>query len=172
MVAEFDVSSVLIDLGDPTGEEALRRVRYDVPGICILALAVDDSVPGEVLACARLGCHGIVPRDAALEDVVRIIGAAEHGEVRIRPEIGGQIMRAIAEPAARAEITDCLTRREREICSLVAEGLTNKEIAREVNRSVGTVKNHVRSILNKLELPRRAAVSAYLHQTRITGFRR
>jgi Bacterial regulatory proteins, luxR family len=48
--------------------------------------------------------------------------------------------------------------------TLLCEGLTNKEIAREVNRSVGTVKNHVRSILSELDLPQRGAVHAYLHQ--------
>ena len=92
----------------------------------------------------------------------------------MRPEVAGQMMRAMAEPATTAQggLTDCLTRREREICSLVAAGLTNKEIAREVNRSVGTIKNHVRSILTKLDLPRRGTVPAYLNQTRVAGLSR
>ncbi|MEL6169856.1 MAG: LuxR C-terminal-related transcriptional regulator, partial [Pseudomonadota bacterium] len=62
-----------------------------------------------------------------------------------------------------------LTRREREVCLLVCEGLTNKEIAREMNRSVGTVKNHIHSILGKLDVPRRGAIPARFSGTVAAG---
>lgn len=119
-----------------------------------------------VIECAKLGCHGIVPRDATLDDVVRIIQAAERGEAVMHPRMIAQLMHALADevPDESRGLPECLTRREREICALLCEGLTNKEIAREVNRSVGTVKNHVHSILSKLELPRRSAIHTCLYQ--------
>jgi DNA-binding NarL/FixJ family response regulator len=93
----------------------------------------------------------------------------------MRPDVAAGVLRALAEPENRAsadQVVECLTRREREICALVADGLTNKEIAREVGRSVGTVKNHVSSILAKLDLPRRGAIHSHLSQTPQTSFAR
>lgn len=110
----------------------------------------------EVIACARLGCCGFVPCDATLDDLVRIIGAAERGEVSVCPNVAAMLLKALTGgPSIPSDPPDCLTRREREVCSLVCEGLTNKKIAREINRSLGTVKNHVGSILTKLDVPRR-----------------
>lgn len=161
------ITTVLIDLADPDAGQVIRPVRQLHPGLCILALSVDDTAAQEVVGCARAGCHGMVPKNAALGDVVRIIAAAERGEVAMRPEVAAGVLRALAEPdQVRADqVVECLTRREREICTLIADGLTNKEIAREVNRSVGTVKNHVSSILSKLDLPRRGAIHSHLSQT-------
>jgi len=166
------VTSILVDLREPEGAAAIRLIGHAVPDVCVLALSVDDSDAGQVLDCARLGCHGIVPRDCSLADVARIIGRAERGVVAIRPEVGGAMMRALAEarqPPTEPELIQCLTRREREICNLAAEGMTNKEIARQVNRSEGTVKNHLRSILAKLELPRRGALGAYVSRSQFEG---
>jgi two-component system nitrate/nitrite response regulator NarL len=148
-------------------------LREAATSACVLALAVDDTDADSVIDCARYGFQGFIPRRASLVAVPPIIREARRGEVSLAPKAAAGLMRALAEPAAPAEgpLTNCLTRREREICSLVAEGLTNKEIAREVNRSVGTVKNHVRSILIKLELPRRGTVPAYLNRTRVAGLR-
>ncbi|MEZ5875593.1 MAG: response regulator transcription factor [Hyphomicrobiales bacterium] len=165
LVAAHGATSVLVDLGPPRDAERLKALARDLPDICLLALSVDDQLAEEVIAYARLGCHGIVPRDATLEDLIRIVRAAERGEVTMRPHVTAKLMQALAANDSAQGMPAGLTRREREICSLVCEGLTNKEIAREVNRSVGTVKNHVGSILSKLELGRRGAISARLRQT-------
>ena len=153
-------SVVLIDLGDPEGEKAARDAATTMPAIPVLALAIDDRVARNVMECARLGCRGFVPRDASLSDVVRIVGAALRGEVTMRPSVAARMMQALAErdAAARRDLPNCLTRREKEVCLLICDGMTNKEIARKVGRSVGTVKNHVRSILSKLDAPRRSAI--------------
>ena len=165
-VEQHRITSVLVDMSDPDACLVIRPLRAAQPGLCILALSVDDQVADEVVGCAKIGCHGVVPRDASLKTVVDVIAAAERGEIAMRPNVVAGIMRALAEPRKTPVVaaTECLTRREREICTLVAEGLTNKEIAREVNRSVGTVKNHVSSILTKLHVPRRGAIHAHLSQ--------
>ncbi len=160
MALSNDASAVLIDLGDPEGEQAARTIAAAIPDTPILALSVDDSVAAEIMDCARLGCRSFVPRKASISDVVRIIHAAERGEVTMRPSVAACLMQAIAEKdvADPNGLPECLTRREKEICSLICEGLTNKEIAREIGRSVGTIKNHVSSILSKLDVPRRSAI--------------
>lgn len=160
-----EITSVLVDISDTSLGAAVARLALALPGVCILALSVDDQKAEQVVNCARLGCHGIVPRNTSLEEVVRIVQAAECGEVALRADVAAQMMRALAQTprVAGSEIlTECLTRREKEVCSLLCEGMTNKEIARQVDRSVGTVKNHVRAILTKFDLPRRGAVNAYL----------
>ena len=166
VVEQHGITSVLVDLSDPDAWCLIKPLRAARPELCILALSVDDQVAAEVVGCAKIGCHGVVPRDASLKTVVQVIAAAECGEIAMRPKVVAGIMRALAEPDVSHvdEIPSCLTRREREICTLVAEGLTNKEIAREVNRSVGTIKNHVSSILTKLDVPRRGAIHAHLGQ--------
>ena len=81
------------------------------------------------------------------------------------------MMRALHDlpEAGPADIPSCLTQRESEICRLICDGRTNKEIALEMKRSVGTVKNHVHSILSKLDLPRRGAIPRYLLNIRFGG---
>ena len=162
-----EITSILVDISDASLGAGVARLARALPEVCILALSVDDQKAGQVVNCARLGCHGIVPRNTSLEEVVRIVQAAERGEVALRADVAAQMMRALAQTprVAGSEIlAECLTRREKEVCSLLCEGMTNKEIAREVNRSVGTVKNHVRAILTKFDLPRRGAVNTYLGQ--------
>jgi two-component system nitrate/nitrite response regulator NarL len=160
------VSAVLADLASENGTEVLRAFSLALSNTRIIALSVDDRAAPAVIECARLGCHGIVPRDAELNDVIQIVQAAERGEANLRPDMVAELMQALAggEATEPEGLPECLTRREKEICKLLCEGLTNKEIAREINRSAGTVKNHVRSILSKLRISRRGAVHSCLSQ--------
>lgn len=159
---------MLIDLACPVGRQILPRIARTAPELCVIGLSVDDRVADNVVYCARLGCHAIVPQDAEIEDVVEIMREAEGGRVRLKPQVAATMMRALAAtagpvpPGAQPAIAAGLTRREREICRLLCEGLTNKEIALEMGRSVATVKNHVHSILTKLDLPRRGAIPGRL----------
>lgn len=151
---------VLIDLQDLSCSDLAERLKVTAPQACILALAVDDSNPTKVVECAKQGFHALVPRDAPLQSVTRIIRDARRGEVTLAPKAVAGLMRALGEApdVAASPSADPLTRREREVCLLVCDGLTNKEIALELNRSVGTVKNHIHSILSKLDVPRRGAI--------------
>lgn len=168
LASRMKTSIILVDLADEAGRAGISTLRRRLTDTCFMGLSVDETAADDVLASARLGCNGIVPRNATLEDVVRISLAAMRGEVVVSPTVAASMMRALARPERDPNATDdptgCLTRREREICSLVCDGLTNKEIAREVNRSVGTVKNHVRSILSKFDVPRRTALTAHLRR--------
>lgn len=155
------IDAVLTDLSNPESWEQAGLLRKCCPDICILGLAVHDSAD-DVVECARLGLDGIIPLDAALADSVRIVRHALRGEVLCTPTAVAGLMRAVARaprPAPPDGIDD-LTPREREICGFVADGMTNKQIARCARCSEGTVKNHVHSILTKLNLPRRSAIGS------------
>lgn len=157
------VAAVLIDLSSPGGWEEARQLQSVKSDFCILGLAVQDSV-GDVIRCARLGCGGIIPADTPLSEVVRIVRRALRGEAVCTPAAVAGLMRAVATastPAERIPLSS-LTPREREICAMVCEGMTNKEIAQRAHCSEGTVKNHVHNILAKLDLPRRSALGAHI----------
>lgn len=151
---------VLIDctIAEVAGVIEALRARLRVSSV--LALAVDQRDGESLLKCARLGCQGVVSVDTPLEAVPGIIRAAGRGEVELTPRAAADMFRVLSddrilasEPAGKG-----LTRREREVCRLVCDGLSNKEIALELNRSVGTVKNHIHAILSKLDVPRRSAI--------------
>lgn len=156
--------NVLVDLSGIDAMGAVPMLMAAAPDICILALAIDDRNSRQVVDCARMGFHGFVPSDTSLEEVVRLILGARSGEVACQPHAVASMMRALyrAPVPAGGEVMDSLTPRKSEICRLVCEGRTNKEIALLVNRSVGTVKNHVHSILGKLDLPRRSAIPIHV----------
>jgi len=155
---------ILIDLRAGNSEMILKRLRDAAPAACIVSLAVDNHDTESIVSCARHGFDGFIPLDATLDTVTGIIRDARIGEVALCPRAAGGLMRALGNvsPNPAPEFPVNFTPRERQICRLVCDGLTNKEIAHEVNRSVGTVKNHVHSILSKLDLSRRAAIPARL----------
>jgi two-component system, NarL family, nitrate/nitrite response regulator NarL len=156
--------AVLIDLNGIDCSETIQRIRTAAPSVCILALAIDDANTRQVVDCARKGFAGLIPHDTPLEKVSRIVYRAQRGEVAMRPHAVAGMMRALHDlpEVGPTDIPCILTPREREICRLICEGRTNKEIALQVNCSFGTVKNHVHSILSKLDLPRRSAVPRHL----------
>ncbi len=170
--ARLDASSTLVDLAYPEGRLAVQQLARGLNNRHLVGLSIDETATGDVLDCARIGCTAVVPRDASLEELVCIVRAAERGEALVHPRVAAGLMRALSarpEPAPDADTVACLTRREREVCALICDGMTNKEIALEVNRSVGTVKNHVRSILGKFNLSRRTAVFQHVHRSELMG---
>lgn len=158
-LANQRIDAVLIDLSNPDGWQQARLLRSMCSSSCFLGLAVHDSAH-DVVESARLGCDAIIPHHTSLSDTAQIVRRALRGEAMCTPAAIAGLMRAVAqtpEPAQPDGMED-LTPREREICAMVSEGMTNKQIARRANCSEGTVKNHVHSILSKLHLPRRSAI--------------
>ena len=158
---------LLVDFACVAARTLVTRISRAAPSLCVIGLSVDDTVADNVVDCARLGCCAVAPQGAEVEDLVQIMRDAALGRVRLRPQVAATVMRALKAAEGRPRATDVsastgLTRREREICDLVCEGMTNKEIALEVGRSVATVKNHVHAILTKLDLPRRSAIPGRL----------
>lgn len=151
-------------LVDVVGADIARNIAVISdrwPSLPILAIAVPDD-PVEVVACAEAGFSAFLPRGASIETAHDAILAAARDETICSGRVATTLMREIhRRPKLAPEpVEACLTARERQIVPLLAEGRSNKEIARELAISVATVKNHVHNILGKLGAGhRRAAVA-------------
>jgi DNA-binding NarL/FixJ family response regulator len=133
-----------------------------------LAFGLAESKP-RVLEYVEAGADGYVARDDSVEDLLRRIRAAHRDKAVVAPEIAAALMSRVSKYAqlfseVQSGLHDDadLTPREREILELIGEGLTNQEIADRLVIEVGTVKNHVHSILQKLDVSSREDAAAYL----------
>ncbi len=165
LAAEIGQCVVLMDLSMPgmSGIEAMQRLAAAAPLARALALTVlaDDQ---HVIEALLAGACGYVVKDATIDEIVEGIRAASRGESMISPRIASRLVHRLREPeTVEARLTGReLTPREMEVLELLARGLDNSEIAGVLYLSQHTVKNHVSSILIKLQVENRvqAAVRA------------
>src|SRR5262245_31366081 len=148
---------VLVDVSAGFDPEEVRAVAAEHPALRLIALGLREQ-RDDVIRCGRAGFAAYVPRDASLEILRGAMAAAVAGRLTCSPEIACSLLRELfrspAVPPMEANNND-LTRREGDVLRLVGRGFSNKEIARELRVSVGTVKHHVHSILGKLRVARR-----------------
>jgi DNA-binding NarL/FixJ family response regulator len=165
LAAEIGQCVVLMDLSMPgmSGIEAVQRLAAAAPLARALALTVlaDDQ---HVIEALLAGACGYVVKDATIDEIVEGVRAASRGEAMISPRIASRLVHRLREPeTVQARLTGGdLTPRELEVLELLARGLDNSEIAGVLYLSQHTVKNHVSSILIKLQVENRvqAAVRA------------
>jgi len=150
---------ILMDIKMPglNGIEATREIQRANPQIGILVLTMfedDDSV----FAAMRAGAKGYLLKDSGGEGVVHAIRAVASGEAVFGPGVAERIIGYFSAPRAAApqRAFPELTEREEEVLSLVAQGKSNREIARQLFVSLKTVRNHVSNILLKLQVADRA----------------
>lgn len=161
LVAELLPDVVLLDTAMDDGLWIAQRLAHTTPGTKIVALAVPQAEE-DLIALIEAGVLGYVTREQSLDEVVAAIISAGREEAACSPQLRTLVvkrMRSLASefrPGVRAR----LTRRQGEILDLIAQGLSNKEIAHELNIERATVKNHVHSILEKLHVQTRAAAVA------------
>ncbi len=125
----------------------------------VIGFGIGDA-DEEVLACAEAGLAGFVPRDAGAEGLQTAITRAMRNEVECSPRAIGLIFARLAALAGPIPGSSApLTRREREVARLMAEGLSNKEIAGELRLGLPTVKNYAHTVLGKYGVRRRSAVA-------------
>ncbi len=166
-LARLPVDLVLIDITQGIDFDEVRALAAECPGATLLALGLKEQ-GREVVQCGRAGFAGYVPRDASVDALKKCMRDAVDGRLRCPDEIAGSLLRALCRdvasthrsPAAGDSVAeDCaLSPREGDVARLISHGFSNKEIARELNLSIATVKHHVHSILEKLRLVRRAQV--------------
>jgi DNA-binding NarL/FixJ family response regulator len=173
MAARLRPDVVLMDLRMPRcdGVEATRILRERDPGIRVIALTTyaDDR---SVLDALRAGARGYLTKDSGAEEIRRALAQVVSGQAAIDPAVQHHLVEAIAaappgpEPEPRAEpgLPDGLTPREAEVLALVAEGLSNTEIAGRLVITPATVKTHVNHILAKIGVTGRAQAVAYAYR--------
>src|SRR4051794_5073965 len=147
------------------GIEAIRRLseRGERPAAIALTTYADDA---SVLGALRAGARGYLTKDAGAEEIRAAVEAVARGDVALDPAAQRQVVAALSEPAAQAapaELPDELTPREAEVLGLIAEGLTNTEIAERLVVSAATVKSHVNHIFAKIGARDRAQAVVYAY---------
>ncbi len=158
---------ILLEICLPGAIDAAVPLRRAMPGARIVALGVAEN-EAVVMSCARAGIAGFVHPQGSVPDVVTAIHSAVRGELVCSPRTAGILLNQVSAAAPASSATDeALTPREQEILALVSEGLSNKQIARQLSIGSATVKNHVHSILGKLGVQRRGEAAA--QQRRFLG---
>ena len=158
----LDPDVVLVDLAMAGWEEAVRAIVVAAEEARVVVLGVRE-VEDEVVACAEAGVSGYVTREASLDELVEIVESVVRGESLCSPRISAVLLRRVTELSARERrpaAVDRLTPREVQIVRLIDEGLSNKQIAGRLSIELATVKNHVHSILEKLQVERRGEAAA------------
>ena len=171
LLAEASPDVVITDLNMPPqgGIALLRRIRAQNWRGPVLILTVSDA-EDDLASAMRAGAQGYLLKDMEPDDVVDAVQRAVRGETVVAPTMTMKLVNLLqggAPPAEKADALKQLTAREREILDYLAQGLSNKAIARALDISHDTVKLHVRHILSKLNLTSRveAAVFAVEHKS-------
>lgn len=166
-----EVSIALISAGLPD-QGALRFTQAVMDGglsTKVLALGLSEENKNEALRYIEAGACGLILRDSSVNELLEAIRLAQKGEAQIPSRIAGAMMERLfylskmfsaIENKIDGDVR--LTSRELEVLQFISEGLTNQEIAARLVVEVGTVKNHVHSILEKLNVNNREEAAPYL----------
>ena len=177
LTAEHGPDVVLMDLRMPRmdGIEATSRLRERHPDVHVIALTTyaDDE---SVLGALRAGARGYLTKDASSQDIRSAILTVAAGDAALDPAVQAHVVAALASdgahvagpgPSTTPQLPDELTPREAEVLALIAEGLTNAEIAERLVVSPTTVKSHINHLFAKAGLRDRTQAVNYAYRTGI-----
>jgi len=163
-----DVALVSTRLADQGALQLTSAIVELAPETKVLALGLTEE-KRRVLRYVEAGATGYILKDDSLDDMIKTVRAAQDGKVFVSPQIAAAMVERLSDLAqmfsdVENNVTDTagLTSRELEVLDLIGKGLTNQEISDQLVIEVGTVKNHVHSILEKLNVGSRGEAAAYL----------
>ncbi|MFW5470923.1 response regulator [Knoellia sp. CPCC 206435] len=165
-VFEHEPDVVLLDVRMPgnSGIEACTAIKEKAPRTKILILTASDE-ESDLFSAIKAGASGYLLKDLPTEEIAEAVRLVHSGQSMIPPHMASQLIaefsRLSNEPAKDSAPGPRLTDRELEVLALVARGKANKEIATMLFISENTVKNHVRNILEKLQLHSRVEAALY-----------
>jgi DNA-binding NarL/FixJ family response regulator len=165
LAARYEPDVVVMDLSMPGigGIEATRRISERVPRSRVLVLTIasgEEKVNDAILA----GAAGYLLKDATPDEIATGVRSAAAGEASVSPRVAAALLDQIRTGALErpeGERLERLTERELEVVRLLGRGMSNAHIARELHITPATAKNHVASILEKLELDNRTEAAVY-----------
>ncbi|MET8829767.1 response regulator transcription factor [Streptomyces sp. NPDC004610] len=171
LVAALDPDVVLMDLRMPRcdGAEATRRIRAEHPRTQVVVLTTfgDDE---SLFPALSAGARGYLTKDAGGDEIVRAVRSVMSGEAGLSPAVQRRLLERLSEPQPEAagpepgEPPDGLTAREAEVLVLIADGLSNQEIARKLQVSLATVKTHINNLFAKTGMKGRAQAVRYAYR--------
>ncbi|MDP8970667.1 MAG: response regulator transcription factor [Actinomycetota bacterium] len=167
LAVEHAPDLVLMDVRMPGqgGIEAAKAVKDAVPNTKILMLTISDEEE-DLYDAIKAGASGYLLKEISIDEVAGAIRSVHAGQSLISPSMASKLLNEFAAMARKDEEkqqmpTPRLTDREMEVLSLVAQGMNNRDIAKQLFISENTVKNHVRNILEKLHLHSRMEAVVY-----------
>lgn len=179
LVAQLTPDVVLMDLRMPRcdGVEATRRVRTEHPGTQVVVLTTYDD-DDSLFPALQAGARGYLTKDADADGILRAVDAVLSGEAGLAASVQGRLLDRLASgfpqgdgpPGSGGRETpgdgrpDGLTEREAEVLALIAEGLSNQELARVLSISTATVKTHINNLFAKTGVRDRAQAVRYAYQ--------
>ena len=162
---------VLMDLNMPvlSGPDATRRLNASYPAIPVIILTVSE-LDADLFDAIKAGARGYLLKNVGMAELLDAVQRVHRGEAIIAPSMAARLLdefRKVAEQAPAEPIAgdvDVLSEREVEVLRLVAQGMSNREIADALSLSEHTIKSHLANILDKLHLRSRAHAAAYAVQ--------
>jgi DNA-binding NarL/FixJ family response regulator len=174
-VAEHQPDAILLDLHMPVldGVRTTERLTREHPEVAIVVLTTyaDDET---IIAALRAGARGYLTKNADRREIAQALRGAATGHTILPPEVTAMLLAGAtsgqpAKSAAPVELPDDLTAREAEVLKLLAAGLSNGEIARDLFISEHTVKTHINHVFAKTRSRDRAQAIRYAHEHQLTS---
>jgi DNA-binding NarL/FixJ family response regulator len=169
LVPRIQPDVVLMDVKMPGigGVEATRRLAEAMPQARVLMLTVSEEEES-LFAAIQAGARGYILKSADADELLEAIRHVHAGEAMISPVMTFRLMQALRNGGVHSPLPELpLTSREQDVFQLLAQGASNRQIAKALTITENTVKTHVRNILEKLELRNRSEVAAYARSLRL-----
>ena len=166
LVEQKHPNVVIMDLNMPGmgGIEAARQIATLAPLTRVIMLTVSSAAP-DITDAVLAGACGYLLKSATTQEIVTGISAASRGDALLSPSIAAKLLERVREAPVRPNVPDpasaSLTDREIEVLRLLSSGMDNAEIGRTLFISPSTVKNHISSILLKLQIENRIQAAVY-----------
>lgn len=164
-----DVALVSVGLPDQGALKLTGTIVESSPATKVLALGLSEENQHDTLRYIEAGASGYILKDSSLKELIEVIRLAQKGEAQVSTRMAGAMMerlfrlgRMFSAVENKMDGDVHLTSRELEVLQFISEGLTNQEIAARLVVEVGTVKNHVHRILEKLNVSSRQEAASYL----------
>ena len=169
LAEELDPDLILLDLNMPgmNGFETLDQLRLRSLSGRIVVFSV-SNYSDDLITALKRGADGYLLKDMEPEELLAALKQAAAGKMVVSPTLTPILAQSLREDRSEGERDiDQLTPRERDILKLIAQGLSNKMIARKLDITESTVKVHVKHLLKKMKLKSRVEVAVWVHQQRV-----